>query len=75
MIIGIYVDDVYLISTHDQMHLQLVVDLQKDFICKDLGELQWSLGVRFTQTNLKANLSEVRDKSGSIKMDQESYIH
>jgi hypothetical protein len=46
----IYVDDIIVVSSTQQATIALLNDLKEDFALKDLGELQYFLGIEVKQT-------------------------
>jgi hypothetical protein len=59
----IYVDDIIVASSSDQATQALLQDLQKDFALKDLGELNYFLGIEVTK--IKDGLLLTQEKYAS----------
>lgn len=59
----IYVDDIIVASLSNEAIDRLLIQLQKHFAIKDLGELHYFLGI------------EVTKKGGGISLSQTKYAH
>ncbi|KFD60695.1 hypothetical protein M514_27126 [Trichuris suis] len=64
LIIGIYVDDLLILSNDQQATTDLKRVLHKQFEMKDLGKAHWCLGIRINQEK----------KFGTLSVDQARYI-
>lgn len=64
IIVAIYVDDLIIFSNDDEMTMDLKTNLQGEFKMKDLGDVEYCVGMHI-----------VRDKvNGKITLDQRKYI-
>lgn len=62
LLVAVFVDDFYIVSTNDTLKRNFKKELQKQFIVKDLGILKDCLGMRVTHSD------------DSISLDQTKYI-
>lgn len=71
MLVLVYVDDIILTGSSPQLVQQVNTDLQSTFTLKDLGELNYFLGIQVTRNTLGLHISQSKyivDLLGKVNM-------
>jgi hypothetical protein len=67
MFVLVYVDDIIVVSSSDQATQALLQDLQKEFALKDLGELNYFIGIEVTKIKDGLLLTQKKYTSDLLK--------
>jgi hypothetical protein len=72
MFVLVYVDDIIVASSSDQATQAVLQDLQKEFTLKDLGELNYFLGIEVIK--IKDGLLLTQEKYASDLLKKGRYV-